>query len=139
MTPSASVRKDLTMSKKCQYEAVFPIGDTDPRSLPVADLERAIDYYQKRLGFALRSRTTSPCRAALLVRDGVVIGLAENGKDPEQASCYMDVSDVALAFEELQDQGLEVSEIQTQEYSGTTYRVFFLRDPDGLCFCIGQP
>jgi catechol 2,3-dioxygenase-like lactoylglutathione lyase family enzyme len=127
------------MSKKCQFEAVFPIGDTDPRNLPVADLDRAIDYYQKHLGFTLRSRSASPYQAALLVRDGVEIRLAENGKDPEQASCYMDVNDVALAFEELQDQGLEVSEIQTQEYSGTTYRVFFLRDPDGLCYCIGQP
>src|SRR4051794_32010716 len=132
MAPSASARKDLTMSKRCQFEAVFPIGDTDPRNLPVADLDRTIDYYQKNLGFALRSRSSSPCRAALLVRDGVEIGLAENGKDPQQASCYLDVNDVVLAFEELRGQGLEVSEIETQEYSGTTYRVFFLRDPDGL-------
>ncbi len=46
--------------------------------LPVADLESALVFYQKVFGLRLQSRRDSPCPSALLERDGIEIGFAEN-------------------------------------------------------------
>jgi lactoylglutathione lyase len=126
------------MENRSTYNSVFPIGDADPQNLPVGDLEASVDYYQEALGFAVKSRSASPHQSAVLMRDAIEIGLAENGGDPEQASCYIGVSDVDLAREELTAKGLDVSAIRTDEHNGKTYRVFFLRAPDGLCYCFGK-
>ena len=48
-------------------------------NLPVADVEAAIPYYEKRLGFRVVSRHDLPHKSVLLARDQVQIGLAENG------------------------------------------------------------
>jgi lactoylglutathione lyase len=126
------------MENRSTYNSVFPIGDTDPQNLPVGDLETSVAYYREGLGFAVKSRSASPHKSAVLLRDAIEIGLAENGGDPEQASCYIGVSDVDLARQELSEKGLEPSAIRIDEHNGKTYRVFFLRAPDGLCYCFGQ-
>jgi lactoylglutathione lyase len=120
------------------YQSVHPIGDTDPMALPVADVERAVPYYESRLGFQVESRQEAPVKTVVLARDQIRIALSENGGDPEQASCYMEVSDVGQAREELAAAGVNPSELRTDQYGGNTYRVFFVRDNDGLCYCIGQ-
>ena len=119
------------------FESVSPIGDTDPMDLPVADVHRAIAYYQDKLGFGV---TTLEAGAATLARDAVTLRLAQNGGDPEQASCYLGVSDVDAVHRELQHRGAGVSEaVSDMTHDGKTYRVIWLRDPDGLCYCVGQP
>lgn len=123
---------------KALYNSVHPIGDTDPKNLPVPDLESALPFYERALGFTVRSRAASPHPSAVIARDGMEMVLAENGGDPEQASCYIAVSDVDLAYRELWDRGVNPSDLRLDDHGGKKYRVFFVRAPDGLCFCLGQ-
>ena len=75
-----------------------------------------------------------------MARDSVRIGLAENGGDPTQEGCFFEVDDVEAAFAELQANGLgrDDADFRVDEYGGTSYRVFFVVAPDGLCYCLGQ-
>jgi len=96
----------------------------------------AIGYYTQVLGFSVVSKDE---RTALLRRDAATIGLALNGADPEQASCYFDVADVDSLREELGAKGIEPSALRTDEYNGKRFRVFFAKEPFGVCFCFGEP
>ncbi len=116
------------------FNGVFPIGDTNVNALPVKDLGPAIGYYTQVLGFALVSRD----KIAVLKRDDATIGLEVNDADPEQASCYFAVSDVEALREELAAKGIEPSEVRLDNHGGKTYRVFFAKEPYGVCFCFGQ-
>ena len=118
------------------FKAVGAIGDTDPDALPVKEIGPAVGYYSQVLGFSLvrKDRTT-----AQLERDGVRIGLAVNGRDPEQASCWFSVDDVDALRRELEAKGIEPGIIDEQEYDGKPYRVFFAKEPYGVCFCFTQP
>jgi hypothetical protein len=120
------------------YQSIHPIGDTDPQALPVADVARAVADYERRFGFTVRERGEAPVRYALVGRDGIEVRLAENGGDPEQASCYVEVSDVDRARQELEQNGVPVSPIRIDRYGGKAYRVFFAKDDDGICYCLGQ-
>jgi hypothetical protein len=73
------------------FKAAGPIGDTDVGALPVREIGPAVGYYTQCLGFTLVSRDGATAR---LRRDDVEIGLAANGRDPEQASCWFSVGDV---------------------------------------------
>jgi lactoylglutathione lyase len=115
------------MSQQVFFRAVGPIGDTDTSALPVKEIGPAIGYYTQCLGFSLvsKNRTT-----AKLKRDDVQIGLAVNGRDPEQASCWFSVSNVDALWHEFDANGIEPGIIDDQEYDGKPYRV---------CFCFTQP
>ncbi|HLV80044.1 MAG TPA: VOC family protein [Chthonomonadaceae bacterium] len=123
------------MSSQVVFQSVFPIGDTDVNALPVKDMGPAIGYYTQVLGFSLVSKYG---QSAVLQRDAVRIGLACNGSDPEQASCYFGVSDVEALRKELEAKGIEPSSLRTDEHEGKQYRVFFAKEPYGVCFCFGQ-
>lgn len=56
----------------------------DHMHLPVSSVDAALPFYENVLGFKTISRAESPHRSAVLARDSVQIGLAENGGD----SCY---------------------------------------------------
>jgi len=118
-----------------RFVAVYPIGDTDPQGLPVRDIGPAVAYYTHVLGFTLVEKT--PARA-VLARDGVRIGLAVNGRDPEQASCYFEVTDVAALHRELSDKGIEPSALREERHDSRPQRIFFAKEPFGVCFCFGQ-
>jgi lactoylglutathione lyase len=124
--------------QRAVFRSVHPIGDTDPKNLPVPDLENALPFYEQALGFTVRSRGAVPYPSVVIARDGVEMVLAENGGDPEQASCYIAVSDVDLAYRELWDKGVNPTDLRVDEHAGKKYRVFFVRAPDGLCYCLGQ-
>ena len=131
--------KGITMSNDLyQFLGIFPIGDSDPLHLPVRDLEGAISFYEQSLGFTILSRQETPYKEVLLQRDQVKMGLAENGGNPEEHSCYLSVSTLDALFQELQNRQLDISPLRLDDHEGQPYRVFFLRDPDGLCFCFGQ-
>ena len=112
----------------------------DALNLPVADLKEALSFYETVMGFRVLSRQTSPCRSAVLGRDAVQIGLAENGGDPSQEGCFFRVDDVEAAFAELKAHGLGRDEagFGVQQYGDASYRVFFVIAPDGLCYCLGE-
>jgi lactoylglutathione lyase len=124
------------MSDALVFKGVFPIGDTDTNALPVNAIGPAIGYYTQVLGFTLVSKDQE---TAVLRRDEVQIGLARNGADPEQASCYFSVSDVDALRQELDGRGIEPSALRTDDHGGKRYRVFFAKEPYGVCFCFGQP
>lgn len=123
------------MSEAIHFKGVSPIGDTDTNALPVKAIGPAIGYYTQVLGFALVSKEA---QAAVLRRDEAQIGLACNDADPEQASCYFSVSDVEALRQELDARGIEPSPLRVDNYGGKRYRVFFAKEPYGVCFCFGQ-
>lgn len=127
------------MAQRSRFEAIFPIGDTNPQDLPVHQLDTAVRFYEAHPGFTVEERTADPVPSALLRRDDVTLRLAENGGDPEQASCFIRVDDVDAAVAEMQGQGLDVSPPRTDRTDNGDYRVFFVRAPDGLCYCLGRP
>jgi len=112
----------------------------DAMNLPVADVETAIPFYETIMGFKLASRKDSPCKSAVLGRDGIQIGLAENGGDPEQEGCFFEVDNAEAAFEELKSNGLGRDEagFRIDQYGPTSFKVFFVIAPDGLCYCLGE-
>jgi lactoylglutathione lyase len=127
------------MSDGYTYTSVSPIGDTQPMAMPVADVDVATRWYETHMGFSVKSRGDDPAPCVALARDEIEIGLAANGGDPEQASCYLGVSDVKAAMVDLEAKGVEVGNHRVDEHGGAKYEVFFVRDDDGICYCIGQP
>jgi catechol 2,3-dioxygenase-like lactoylglutathione lyase family enzyme len=109
-------------------------------NLPVENLEAAIPFYETIMGFQVVSRKDSPRRSAVLSRDGIQIGLAENGGDPTQEGCFFEVDNAEAAFAELKSKGLarEEAGFEIQQYGDTSYKVFFVVAPDGLCYCLGE-
>jgi catechol 2,3-dioxygenase-like lactoylglutathione lyase family enzyme len=106
----------------------------------VANVAAAIPFYEKFMGFRLLSENQTPYHSAVLGRDDIQIGLAENGGDPTQEGCFFEVDDVRAALSELRSTGLnkEFSEIGVEHHGSTVWNVFYLVAPDGLCYCFGQ-
>jgi catechol 2,3-dioxygenase-like lactoylglutathione lyase family enzyme len=122
-----------------KYLRAAPYAE-DALNLPVADVDAATPFYEAVMGFRIRSRQETPCRTVFLTRDAIEIGLAENGGDPSQEGCFFEVDNVEAAFAELKDNGLNRDDagFRIDRYGETSYRVFFVIAPDGLCYCIGQ-
>jgi lactoylglutathione lyase len=101
----------------------------------VKEVGPAVGYYTQCLGFTLvsRDRTT-----AVLRRDDVQIGLAVNDQDPEQASCWFSVGDVDALWREYEAKGIGPGMVDEQQYDGKPYRVFFAKEPYGVCFGMVQ-
>ncbi|MBL8191258.1 MAG: VOC family protein [Acidobacteria bacterium] len=124
---------------KSVFKNVWPY-QADEMNLPVADVETAIPFYETVLGFRLIARSESPHKSAVLGRDGVHIGLAENGGDPTQDGCFFEVDNVETAFAELKSNGLsnEKADFRIDQHGDTMWKVFFAIAPDGLCYCLGE-
>src|SRR5215470_19516854 len=124
---------------KAQYKRAVPYAD-DAMNLPVEDVDAAVPYYEKMMGFKLESRSESPHKSAVLIRDDVRIGLAENGGDPSQEGCFFEVDNIESAFEELKANGLNKTDpgYRIDKYGERSYKVFFVVAPDGLCYCLGE-
>jgi catechol 2,3-dioxygenase-like lactoylglutathione lyase family enzyme len=122
-----------------QFLRAVPYAD-DAMNLPVANVEAAIPFYETLMGFKVISRSDTPCKSAVLARDRVQIGLAENGGDPTQEGCFFEVDDVEATFAELRSNGFEKQDpgYRIDKHGETSYRVFFVVAPDGLCYCLGQ-
>jgi lactoylglutathione lyase len=126
-----------------KLKALFKNGwpyKEDKMNLPVKNLEAAIPFYETIMGFHLVSGNDAPFRSAVLERDGLQIGLAENGGDPTQEGCFFEVNNVEAAFSELKMNGLqkETAGFDLHKHGETSWKVFFVVAPDGLCYCIGE-
>lgn len=112
----------------------------DAMKLPVENLDSALPFYEQVMGFKLVSRGETPVKSAILARDEIQIGLAENGGDPNQEGCFFEVDDVEKAYGELRANGLpnEDPGYRVDQHGDTSFRVFFVVAPDGLCYCLGQ-
>lgn len=122
---------------KTEFKRAAPYAN-DALNLPVPDVDAAIPFYENTLGFRVESREESPVRRAILARDEVRIGLAENGGDPSQEGCFFEVSDVDAAFEEIKGSAPGDEDIEVHEMGRLPFRVFFVVAPDGLCYMLGQ-
>ena len=127
------------MTTKATFKSASPYLE-DAMNLPVKNLDEAIPFYETVMGFQLRSRQESPYKSAVLTRDDIQLGLAENGGDPTQEGCFFEVDDVEAAFNELKANGLETDDpdYRVDQHGDTSFRVFFVVAPDGLCYCLGQ-
>jgi catechol 2,3-dioxygenase-like lactoylglutathione lyase family enzyme len=121
------------------FKTAIPYAE-DAMNLPVHNVDTAIPYYEKIFGFRVVSRQDAPYKAAILVRDDIQIGLAENGGDPTQEGCFFEVDNVEAAFAELKANGLEKEEagFRIDQHGDTAWKVFFVIAPDGLCYCLGE-
>lgn len=112
----------------------------DNMNLPVSSLAEAVPFYERVLGFRVVSRSDEPHRTAVLARDEVRIGLAENGGDATQDGCAFHVKDVEGLLAEFNKNGLnkQLSQFDTEEHDGTLWKVFYVVAPDGLCYWFGE-
>ncbi len=112
----------------------------DHMNLPVRDLAVALPFYETVLGFRLLSRSETPHKSAVLIRDQVQIGLAENGGDSTQDGCAFHVKGLQPLFAEFKANGLqkELSEFGTEKHDGVAWKVFYVVAPDGLCYWFGE-
>ena len=112
----------------------------DKMRLPVPDVVAALPFYETVLGFRVLSRSDTPHNSAVLGRDEIEIGLAENGGDPSQDGCAFHVKDLESLFSEFKANGLqkELSEFDTEQHDGVAWKVFYVVAPDGLCYWFGE-
>ena len=112
----------------------------DALNLPVANVETALPFYETVMGFQVVSRSDSPHPSAMLGRDEIQIGLAENGGDPTQDGCFFEVDNVETAFAELKANGFakDAADFRLDQHGDTKWKVFFVVAPDGLCYCLGE-
>jgi catechol 2,3-dioxygenase-like lactoylglutathione lyase family enzyme len=111
----------------------------DNMSLPVADLDAAIPFYETVLGFRVVSRSDTSPRAAVLARDKIQIGLAENGGDPSQDGCAFHVTGLESLFAQFKANGLDkLSDFTREDNGGVPWKVFYVVAPDGLCYWFGE-
>ena len=112
----------------------------DKMKLPVASVEAAIPFYESVMGFRIVLRSDSPHKSAILGRDGIQIGLVENGGDPTQDGCAFEVDSAEAAFAELKANGLEKDTpgFGIEQHAGTSWKVFYVVAPDGLCYWLGE-
>jgi lactoylglutathione lyase len=112
----------------------------DNLNLPVQDLSAALAFYETVLGFRVVSRTETPHRAAVLGRDSVQIGLAENGGDPTQDGCAFHVTNLESLHQEFQAKMLEkpLSPTGVERRGSESWKVFYVVAPDGLCYWFGE-
>jgi len=124
---------------KAVFKSTWPYQG-DAMNLPVENVETAIPFYESVMGFHVVSRNDSPHKSAVLERDDIKIGLAENGGDPTQDGCFFAVDDVERAFAELKANGLQQDEagFRIDKYGDKSFKVFFVVAPDGLCYCLGE-
>jgi catechol 2,3-dioxygenase-like lactoylglutathione lyase family enzyme len=114
----------------------------DKMNLPVPDLAAALPFYENVLGFRVVSQAAAPHNSALLARDNVQIGLAENGGDPTQDGCAFHVEGLDDLFAEFQSRGLnkgsDPSPFSTEQHDGVPWKAFYVVAPDGLCYWFGE-
>ena len=122
---------------KAVYKHAAPYAD-DAMSLPVKNVDGAIPFYEKTLGFRVVARRDEPHKSVILARDEIQIGLAENGGDPTQEGCFFEVDNLDAAFEEIKGKPPAESDIRIDQFGDSSMRVFFVVAPDGLCYMLGQ-
>jgi len=124
---------------KSMFKSVWPYQG-DAMNLPVENVDEAIPFYESVMGFQVASRGDSPQNPAVLERDDIKIGLAENGGDPTQDGCFFEVDNAETTFAELKANGLnkENADFRIDHYGDKKFKVFFVIAPDGLCYCLGE-
>jgi len=124
---------------KAVIQRAFGYQD-DHTHLPVQDLAASLPFYETVLGFQVLSRSDTPHKSAVLGRDDVQIGLAENGGDPTQDGCAFHVKGLESLFAEFNANGLQKAraEFDIEQHDEVAWKVFYVVAPDGLCYWFGE-
>jgi hypothetical protein len=126
----------MTIDVACvSLQEVLPLRELYRREMG-CQIVPTVGYYTQCLGFSHVSKDGTTAR---LRRDDVEIVLAVNGQDPEQVSCWFSVGDVDAPRREYDSKGIGPGAIDEQEYDGRPCRVFFAKEPYGVCFCFTHP
>ncbi len=124
-------------------------------TVPVSDLDRAIDFYAQKLGFAvdIDHRVSEEVRLVQLTPPGswcsIHLGLRTLDMEPgDLDGVFLVVNDVRAAHARLIEKGVDAGEIlvfddgayrQASEGEGLDLvGCVFFRDPDGNRWCIQQ-
>lgn len=126
------------MTTQPSFQSASPFKD-DVLALPVTDLDAASDWYCKHFGMTEIERRDTPNPSVILERDGVQIGFAINGGDPEQEGAAIRVSDINGIKAQLESNGLDIANTRIDERNGEKLNVFFVVAPDGLCYYFNEP
>ena len=126
------------MPETALFKGAFPY-QKDVLALPVADLDVASQWYSKAFGLEEVERLSHPHPTVILARDGVRMGFSVNGGDASQDGAAILVTDIRRAKEELEANGVRISNWRVDERDGQKLQVFFVVAPDGLCFYFHQP
>src|SRR5258708_19779604 len=111
----------------------------DALNLPVKNVDEAVPFYEQRLGFRVVEHHATPIKAAILERDGVRIGLAENGGDPTRDGSFFEVRCVDAAFYGMKGRGLDLGAPNLQRTVHGTSRAFFHFTPAAFCSMLASP
>lgn len=103
-------------------------------TLPVQDLDAASEWYGKNFGMNEQQRTQDQYPSVIMERDGVQIGFAITGEDPEQDGAAVLVSDISALRDEFAGRGIKIGNWRIDERDGQRFQVFFVVAPDRLCY-----
>jgi catechol 2,3-dioxygenase-like lactoylglutathione lyase family enzyme len=107
--------------------------------VPVADVDRAKEFYSERMGFEV-DHDTSPAEGVRVVQltppgsaCSIVIGTGVAPMDPGSIKgLQLVVDDMDTAYEELSGRGVELGEVQELGPPDSEgYKFVFFSDPDG--------
>lgn len=128
------------MMQKPTLDKAFGYQD-DHLNLPVSSVDAALPFYENVLGFKTISRSESPHRSAVLTRDSVQMGLAENGGDSSQDGCAFHVTGLQALLDEFRANGLAkdaADAFSIEQHGDASWKVFYVVAPDGLCYWFGE-
>ena len=126
------------MADDALYKDAFPFKD-DVLSLPVEDIDQAAKWYGETFGLNEVERRTEPTPTVILERDGVKIGFAITGGNAGEDGAAILVTDIHRAKAEIEANGAKIGNWRIDERDGTSFQVFFVVAPDGLCYYFHQP
>ncbi len=126
------------MADRPLFEAAYPFQD-DVLALPVTDLDQAVEWYGRAFGLTEAERRDNPVPTVFMEREGVRLGFAVNGGDAEADGAAILVSDIHRAKQELEANGVTITNWRVDERDGQKLQVFFVVAPDGLCWYFHQP
>jgi catechol 2,3-dioxygenase-like lactoylglutathione lyase family enzyme len=113
-----------------RFEAVTP-------RVPVLDVEAALIFYCKRLGFELGWRWGAPLTHANVCRDAIGLDLIRVPADRGgPAMVYIQVCAIDAYYAELGARGVRVGDLGDREYGMRDFEVI---DPDGNRLAFGEP
>jgi len=112
--------------------------------VPVTDMEKSVDFYQRVLGFKARIKTEF---YSYVERDSIALRLIRAGADKDmshpdsQVHCYVDVSDLDNLYAELEPELTKLPQGRVRAPFDTDYgqREFHVIDPDVLLISFGEP
>ncbi len=111
-------------------------------SVVVSDMKKAKEFYAEKLGFEVatdyRRNDNNWWVTLTFPGGGATITLARSSvthnepPKPDTISFYFSTSDITVAHKELNEKGVETSEVQDDLYGpGSGVKFFQVRDPDG--------